>query len=132
MDHARQHANSEYVILSSFEEIFGIRYTLGEKYFYTMLRMLSQQHADPEGWFMYGDSANKEQGRLHGFNKFGFSRRVCKEARKKLKEDKLIACAYRYGIKGSRIGTAYRLVDDKLIRSPRQLHEQILGGSFKG
>lgn len=127
MEYNQEHLFSEYAILSAFEDVFGMRYTLGEKYFYVVLRLLSNAYADMDGWLLYGDAGNKEQGRLHGFDAYGFSRRICKTTRKKLKEDGLIACAYRYGIKGSRTGTAYRLMDDKLIRTPRRLHEAILG-----
>ncbi len=127
MQQSQKHTSPEYTILSAFEECFGTRYTLGEKYFYVMLRMLADIHADADGWFLYADAANKAKGRLHGFAEYGFSPRVCKITRKKLKKDGLIACAYRYGIKGSRAGTAYRLMDDKLIHTSRRLQEAILG-----
>ena len=128
MQQTQKHTFPEYATLSVFEERFGTRYTLGEKYFYVILRVLSEKYADTDGWFLYADAANKKQRRLHGFAEYGFSPRVCKITRKKLKTDGLIACAYRYGIKGSRAGTAYRLIDDRLICSPKRMQEAILGG----
>ncbi len=119
----------------AFEDLFGQKYTAREKYFYVMLRKLSDRFQSDDCWFSFADTIqSKERGVESGFAYFGLSARVCKSARRKLKQDGLIEIRYLHGEKGYRKGTAYRLLDAKLADHNKATHRAILGqfGKQKG
>ncbi len=109
-----------------FEDLFGRKYTVPEKYFYMVLRMLSDRLQSEDGWLFLVDSASEGINR-NGFKSYGLSARVCKSARKKLKTDGLIETRYVYGRKGYRTGTEYRLLENRLSRAPKTIHQEIMG-----
>lgn len=120
--------NSTLAILSAFEDFFGRHYTAPEKYFYVTLRRMFEQQKAKDGWVLLFDtSGSATRNRYEGFSSYGLSARVRKNARKKLKEDGLIETRYAHGRKGYRIGTEYRLIDDRLLRNPKAIHQAILG-----
>lgn len=119
----------------AFEDLFGQKYTVREKYFYVMLRKLFDRFKSDDGWFSFADTIqSKDRGVESGFEYFGLSARVCKSARRKLKEDGLIETRYVHGEKGYRKGTGYRLLDAKLADHNKTTHRAIMGqlGGPKG
>jgi hypothetical protein len=111
----------------AFEDFFGKGYTAPEKYFYVMLRKRLDELQPKDGWFFCADVAVVRDGRRDdGFASCGLSSRTCKSARKKLKADSLIETRYVHGRKGHRIGTEYRLLDDKLSRTPELVYRQVM------
>lgn len=115
--------NQNNSIIMVFERIFGGAYSVREKYFYVLLRELYHSKKLKDGWLLFGDAA---EGRSAGFGLYGLSARVCKSARKKLKQDELIECSYVHGAKGHRIGTQYRLLDGRLIVPSKMVHAAIM------
>jgi len=115
----------------AFEDLFGQKYTAQEKYFYVMLRKLSDCFQSNDGWFPALDRSKKSEKNDGGFrsvfDQCGFSARACKSARKKLKVAGLIECRYIHGEKGYRIGTEYRLLDEKLADHNKAIHRAIMG-----
>ena len=118
--------NLSHTIMWSFERIFGSSYTPEEKYFYIILHILSDRRKDANGWFACSDILRKENGIAYGFDTYGFTTGLCKRARKKLIKDKLVACRYVHGMKGYRIGIAYRLNDEGLKDNARIAYDAIL------
>ncbi|SRR6266481_6454216 len=111
--------------LMAFERAFGDRYSVREKYFYILLRALWSSKKSSDGWAFFND-ASKGRPR-DGFRFYGLSARVCKLARRKLKHDGLLECRYVHGPKGHRIGTAYRLLDERFIAGPKAIHAAVMG-----
>ena len=118
--------NRIFSIPCAFERLFGNAYAPEEKYFYVILRMVSDWRADKDGWFTCSDTLRKEKGITCGFDIYAFTTGLCKRARKKLIRDKLIECRYVHGIKGHRIGIAYRLNDEGLKDNARIAYDAIL------
>ena len=119
-------SHSQSNLIWSFERIFGFSYAPEEKYFYVILRMLSERRKDANGLFTCSDALRKEKGITCGFDIYGFTAGLCKRARKKLIRDKLIECRYVHGIKGHRVGIAYRLNDEGLKDNARIVYDAIL------
>lgn len=119
--------NTAFAIPHAFEDLFGRNYTVPEKYFYMMLRGLLDRAQSVDGWIFFADLAGSAEGSSkNGFEAYGLSTRTCKSARKKLKEDGLIETRYVHSKKGYRIGTEYRLLDDKFIHAPKAIHWEIM------
>jgi len=111
--------------LMAFERAFGEAYSVREKYFYILLRTLWVAKKSPDGWAFFSDFS---KGRARdGFRFYGLSARVCKSARQKLKRDGLLECCYVHGPKGHRIGTAYRLLDEKFTGGSKAIHAAVMG-----
>ena len=111
--------------LAAFEKIFGELYSVREKYFYILLRTLWASKKSQDGWAFFNDYS---KGRPRdGFRFYGLSARVCKLARQKLKRDGLLECRYVHGPKGHRIGTEYRLLDEKFTAGPKAIHAAVMG-----
>jgi hypothetical protein len=118
----------KFSIPHAFEDDFGRRYTVPEKYFYVALCGMVARRQAVDGWTLLFDAPGSAIGNEPwSFASFGLSRRVCKSARKKLKEDGLIEVRYAHDRRGHRIGTEYRLLDGKFAQSPRVVHAAILG-----
>ncbi len=99
-----------------FEEFFGKELRPSEKYFYTILRKLSNRLAKrtgkDKGWFWHIDREFKtSDGKILGFESFGFSPSVSQRARKKLRGLDLIETNRGWNRKGHGGGTYYRLND---------------------
>ena len=108
----------------AFEGMFGNAYSVREKYFYILLRELWLSKRTHDGWAFFTDFS---KGRSRdGFRFYGLSARVCKSARQKLKRDGLLECRYVHGPKGHRIGTAYRLLDEKFTGGPKAIHAAVM------
>jgi hypothetical protein len=110
-------------VMADFERLFGGAYSVREKYFYVLLRELCQSKQSSDEWLLLNDTA---KGRSLGFASYGLSARVCKAARRKLKQDGLIECRYVHGTKGQRIGTGYRLLDGKFETNAKTVHAAIM------
>jgi hypothetical protein len=124
---------SIFAIPHAFDDFFGKRYTVPEKYFYITLRKLIDRHNADSGWVLLFDASGPASGnRSDTFESFGLSKRTCKSARRKLKEDGLIECRWSHGRKGHRIGTEYRLVDERLAQNPKAIHRAIIGRQARG
>ena len=120
--------NSTFVVPHAFDDYFGKRYTVPEKYFYVALRKMIDQHRTGSGWVLLFDAPGPASGNHGGtFESFGLSKRTCKSARQKLKEDGLVECRWAHGRKGNRIGTEYRLIDERLEQNPKSIHRAIMG-----
>ena len=114
----------------AFEDDFGNRYTVPEKYFYVMLRKCMDELQPADGWFFCADTAIVKEGKRNdGFASRGLSSRTCKSARKKFKADGFIETRYVHDRKGHRIGTEYRLVDACFAKTPKAIHRSIMGGA---
>ena len=125
--------NSIFSVPRAFEEIFGKRYTVPEKYFYMMLRMLVNRFPSESGWALLFDASGPAvSGSRETFASYGLSKRTCKSARRKLKEEGLIETRYKHDRKGHRIGTEYRLVDERLAKNPKAIHQAIIGRAGRG
>ena len=121
---------STFAVPCAFGDFFGKRYTVPEKYFYIVLRKMVDQQKSESGWTLLFDvSGPATRSRCESFALHGLSRRVCKSARRKLKEEGLIETRYAHSRKGHRIGTEYRLIDERLARNPKAIHRAILGRS---
>lgn len=99
-----------------FEEPFATKYTLAERYFYITLRRLKDRSQNEGEWHLFRDRPRStDEGLLPGFRTYGLSARVCKSGRKKLKADELIDFRHVYSRKGHRIGTEYKLLDERFV-----------------
>ena len=120
--------HTTFAVPHAFFDARNDRYTPNEMFFYVALRKLIDQ-LNPEGdWTLLFDApGNATVGRHDCFASYGLSMRVCKSARRKLREDGLIETRYKHDRKGHRIGTEYRLVDDKLAHTPKAVYREIMG-----
>jgi len=110
--------------------MFGSAYSVREKYFYALLRELWLHRKSEDDWLLFNDS--QEDRRPAGFRSYGLSSRICKSARQKLKRDGLLECRYVHGAKGYRIGTEYRLLDERFTTNPKATHTAIIGRLGEG
>ena len=117
---------NEIKIIMAFERIFGGEYSVREKYFYVILRSLCLSRKSEDGWVFLSDAPKQQL--WDGFGSYGLSPRVCKSSRRKLKRDGLLECRYIHGAKGHRVGTAYRLLDERFANDPKAIHAAIIGG----
>lgn len=104
------------------------RYSIAEKYFYIVLCYLHKRYKNDSGTFIGHDMAI--QNGIPSFKIFGLSQRICKKARKRLKDDCLIDFRHVYGRKGYRVGTQYRLCDIELKEYAKEAHNRILNGGI--
>ena len=116
--------NKSFTAPNNPEVLIGDRYSVAEKYFYIVLCYLHKKYKDNSGNFIGHDIAI--QNGIPPFKTFGLSQRICKQARKRLKDDDLINFKYVYGRKGYRVGTQYRLCDIELREYAKEVHERIL------
>jgi hypothetical protein len=117
-----------FAVPHAFFELFADRYLVAEMFFYVMLRKLMAQSETENGWVLLLDAPGSTAiKRNQTFAYYGLSSRTCKSARRKLKEDGLIECRWAHGRKGHRIGTGYRLVDERLAQNPKMIHQSIIG-----
>lgn len=100
------------------------RYSIAEKYFYIVLCYLHKRYKNESGNFIGHDFA--VQKGIPSFKTFGLSQRICKKARKRLKDDGLIEFEHVYGKKGYRVGTQYSLCDMEFKEYPKEVHDRIL------
>lgn len=101
-----------FTIPHGFEELFGNKLRPSEKYFYVILRKLSNRYADQSGWFWHIDQKfTTHEGKALGLKSFGFSPSFSKRARKKLLKLSLIETRRGRNRLGHRAGTYYRLID---------------------
>ena len=103
---------------------FWLRYSIAEKFFYLVLCHLLKRHAGEGGRVTCHDTAVKNG--IPPFQSFGISLRICKNARRKLRDSGLIAFRHVYGPKGHRIGTEYSLPAAIYRESPKAIHALIL------
>ena len=99
-----------------FEELFGKKLRPSEKYFYIILRKLKNRFAirrgKYKGWFWHVDRKFRtSDGKILGFESFGFSLSFSQRARKKLEGLDLIKTKRGWNKEGYRGGTYYRLND---------------------
>jgi len=99
-------------------------YSISEKYFYIILCHLHKEYKNNNGFFLGHDNVTKNG--IPSFKSFGISQRICKSARKKLKDGGLIVFRHVYGEKGHRIGTEYDLCDLVIGENPKEVHARIL------
>lgn len=105
------------------EVLLRQRYSIAEKYFYIVLRYLHKKHKNDKGVFLGHDIAT--QNGILSFSSFGLSKRLCKNARKKLKNDGLIIFRHIYGKRGYRIGTEYALCEVMSQERSKEIHTLI-------
>src|SRR3989344_8085877 len=111
-------------ILPENDRQFWQRYTIAEKFFYLILCHLLKRHAGEGGRVTCHDTVVKNG--IPPFRSFGISLRICKNARRKLRDGGLIAFRHVYGPKGHRIGTEYGLPAAIYRESPKAIHALIL------
>lgn len=125
--------NLYFAVPHAFFELRAEKYTPGEVLFYIVLRRLISQLNRGDEWTLLFDAAGPASGnRQKCFVTYGVSARTCKAARKKLLADGIIATRYARDRKGHRIGTEYRLVDERFAQNPRAIHRSIMGRTIRG
>lgn len=97
-----------------FEEQFGNKFSLSEKYFFIILCKLANRFGDRDGKFWHQDKKflwEDKNGTKHtlGFEFFGLSQSTCKRARKKLNHYNLIEIKFGWDKFGHRFGTQYQI-----------------------
>lgn len=91
-----------------FEDQLKHLLTHAERDFYMTLCHLENRYGNKNGWFWHTDGKFKNRdGKILGFESFGFGQSTCKRARKKLVELKLIKTKREPGENGRWHGTLY-------------------------